>query len=394
MRMSVAVCSGLVATMLALPAAAQQIKIGEVITLSGPESVPGDEIDRGARLYLKTHEKDLPKGVSVEIIERDDTGPNPEVAKRLATELVTREHVNLLMGSLFTPNALAIAPVATAAKIPFLVLNAATALITRKSPYIVRDSFTLWQTSMPLGEWAAAQGGKTAYTAVSDYAPGWDAEHAFAAGFTKGGGKMLGAIRFPLGNLNYIPYLQRVADAHPQYFDIFVPVAEAAAMMRAVANLDLKAKGITLVSTMDLVPDEQLIDMGDVAQGLVTSGTYSAVATRPQNKAFVALWQKEYGAKSLPDFTGVQGYDGMAMIVAMLKATGGKFDIDQAMNFFSHYSDPASPRGPWHIDPATRDIVENIYIRKVEKVGGKLSNVEFQTISQIKDPWKEMNPEK
>ncbi|HZT51614.1 MAG TPA: ABC transporter substrate-binding protein [Stellaceae bacterium] len=384
----------LVLSALALPASAKTIRIGEITTLSGADSVPGGEIDHGARLYLKTHEKDLPKDVSVEILVRDATGPNPEVAKRLAQELVTREHVDLLMGCIYTPNALAIAPIATEAKVPFVVLNAATALIPRKSPYIVRDSFTLWQTAMPLGKWAAEQGGRTGYTAVSDYAPGWDAEHAFAKGFADGGGKMLGAIRFPLGNLNYVPYLQRVADAKPQYFYIFVPVAEAVPMMRAVASLDLKGKGITVVSTMDLVPDEQLAGMGDIALGLVTSGTYSAAAKRPENQAFVAAWKKEYGAGSLPDFTAVQGYDGMAMIVAMLKATGGNFDVGKAMAFFSHYKDAASPRGPWEIDPATRDIIENIYIRRVETVDGQLANVEFQTIPQIKDPWKEMNPEK
>ena len=394
MQRSFVLGSAILAAALALPADAKTIRIGEIMTLSGPDSVPGGEIDHGARLYLKLHEKELPPGVSVEIVARDDTGPNPEVAKRLAQELVTREHVDLLMGCIYTPNALAVAPIATEAKLPFVVLNAATALIPRRSPYIVRDSFTLWQTAMPLGKWAAEQGGKTGYTAVSDYAPGWDAEQAFAKGFSDAGGKMLGAIRFPLGNLNYVPYLQRVADAKPEYFYIFVPVAEAVPMMRAVASLDLKGKGITVVSTMDLVPDEQLVDMGDIALGLVTSGTYSASAKRPQNQAFVAAWKKEYGADALPDFTGVQGYDGMAMIVAMLKATGGNFDVDKATAFFSHYKDAASPRGPWEIDPATRDIIENVYIRRVETVDGKLTNVEFQTISQIKDPWKAMNPEK
>ena len=346
LRRSLVLLSVILAALLAPPADAKTIRIGEIMTLSGPDSVPGGEIDRGARLYLKLHKKELPAGVSVEIIARDDTGPNPEVAKRLAQELVTREHVDLLMGCIYTPNALAVAPIATEAKLPFVVLNAATALIPRRSPYIVRDSFTLWQTAMPLG------------------------------------------------NMNYVPYLQRVADAQPQYFYIFVPVAEAVGMMRAVASLDLKGKGITVVSTMDLVPDEQLLEMGDIALGLVTSGTYSAAAKRPQNQAFVAAWQKEYGASSLPDFTGVQGYDGMAMIVAMLKATGGEFDVDKAMQFFKHYKDPSSPRGPWEIDPATRDIIENVYIRRVEQVDGKLANVEFQTIPQIKDPWKEMNPEK
>ncbi len=376
------------------PPPPKSIAIGQILTLSGSDATPGIQIDRGVRLYIKTHASDLPAGVTINLISRDDTGPNPEVAKRLATELVTREHVRLLIGSVYTPNALAIAPIATAGKVPFVVLNAATASIPRSSPYIVRDSFTLWQTAMPLGRWAAEQGAKTAYTAVSDYAPGWDAEHAFAKGFTDGGGKMVGSVRFPLTNLNFVPYLQRVADAKPQYFYIFVPVGQAVEMMRAVANLDLKNKGITLVSTMDLVPDEQLPDMGDLTLGLVTSGTYSAVATRPQNKAFVAAWQREYGAKALPDFTGVQGYDGMAMIYAMLKETGGKFDADRAMAIFSHYKDANSPRGPWEIDPATRDIIENIYIRRVEKVDGRLSNVEFATIPQIKDPWKEMNPPK
>jgi branched-chain amino acid transport system substrate-binding protein len=346
------------------------------------------------RLYIKTHADALPKGVTINLITRDDTGPNPEVAKRLAQELVTRQHVQLLIGSVYTPNALAIAPIATAAKVPFVVLNAATASITRSSPEIVRDSFTLWQTAMPLGQWAAKQGGKTGYTAVSDYAPGWDAEHAFAKGFTDGGGKIVGSVRFPLTNLNFVPYLQRVADAKPQYFYIFVPVGQAVEMMRAVASLDLHGKGITLVSTMDLVPDEQLPQMGDITLGLVTSGTYSAAATRPQNKAFVAAWKREYGPDALPDFTAVQGYDGMAMIFAMLKETGGKFDAGRAMAIFSHYKDAESPRGPWEIDPATRDIIENIYIRRVEKVDNRLANVEFATIPQIKDPWKEMNPPK
>lgn len=378
----------------ALPSVAETITIGDILTLSGSDATPGLQIDRGLRLYMETHAHDLPPGVDVRLVTRDDTGPKPDVAKRLAQELVTRQHVRLLMGAIYTPNALAIAPIATAANIPFVVLNAATATITRASPNIVRDSFTLWQTAMPLGQWAAKQGGRTAYTAVSDYAPGWDAEHAFAKGFSDGGGKVLGSVRFPLNTLNFVPYLQRIADARPQYFYIFVPVGQAVEMMRAVANLDLRAKGIKLVSTMDLVPDEQLPQMGDITLGLVTSGTYSAAATRPENRAFVAAWKKAFGPNALPDFTAVQGYDGMKMVYDMLKKTGGKFDDKSAMDFFSHYKDPTSPRGPWAIDPKTRDIVENIYIRRVAKVNGQLANVEFTTIRDVKDPWKEMNPPK
>jgi branched-chain amino acid transport system substrate-binding protein len=173
-----------------------------------------------------------------------------------------------------------------------------------------------------------------------------------------------------------------------------VPVGDAVTMMRAVANLNLASLGITMIAPMDLVPDEQLPDMGDAALGLITSGTYSAVAKRPQNQAFVAAWKRAYGADALPDFTAVQGWDSMAAIYTVLKETGGKVDGDKAMAILSHWKNPDSPRGPIAINPATRDIIENIYIRKVEKVGGKLSNVEFQTIPNVKDPWKERNPPK
>jgi branched-chain amino acid transport system substrate-binding protein len=375
-------------------ATADPVKVGVVLSLSGSDSIPGQEIDRGLDLYLKLHQKDLPAGVTIEMHKRDDGGANPDVAKRLAAELITRDHVQILTGALFTPNAIAIAPLATEAKIPFIIANAAGVTIPRLSPYVVRVSFTLWQTAYPLGQYTAQHGKKTGYTAVSDYTPGIDAEGGFTKGFTEAGGSMAGSVRMPLGNLNYVPYLQRIADAKPDVVYIFVPVGEAPAMMRAVANIDFNKLGIEIVSTMDLVPDEQLPDMGDAALGLITSGTYSAVGKRPQNAAFVAAWQKEYGAKSVPDFTGVQGWDAMAAIFAVVKGTNGKIEIDKAMDILSHWKDPDSPRGPIEIDPATRDIIENIYMRKVEKVGGRMVNVEFDTIPHMKDPWKEFNPPK
>jgi branched-chain amino acid transport system substrate-binding protein len=389
LRMAVVVAAALAA----LPAAAQTVKIGAILSLSGNDALPGLEIQHGMQLYLNEHEKSLPPGVKVQLLIRDDTGNNPEAAKRLAQELVTRDHVNLLSGVVYTPNAMAIAPIATEAKVPFVISLAAGVAIPRMSPEVVRVSFTLWQVALPLGKWASEQGWKKGYTAVSDYSPGYDAEAGFTKGFTDGGGTMVGAVRLPLGNSNYVPYLQRVVDAKPQVLYVFVPVSEAPAMMRAVQSLDLKGAGITLVTTQDLVPDEQLPAMGDSMKGLVTSGTYSAYGDRPQNKTFVAAWKRAYGADKLPDFTGVQGWDSMAMF-AVITETKGKFDSDRAMAILSKWKNPDSPRGPIEINPATRDIIENVYIRRVETVGGQLANIEFATIPQVKDPWKELNPPK
>jgi len=384
----------LAATVAALPASAEVVKVGAILTLSGPSSAPGIQMERGLKLYMQEHRKDLPAGVSVELVTRDDGGPNPDVSKRLTQELITREHVKLLTGVAWTPNAAAMAPLLTEAKIPLIDSNAAGVAITRMSPYIVRVSFTLWQTSYPMAEWAAKQGAKQAYTVVADYAPGVDAENGFAAGFAENGGTIVGKTRFPLEDLNFAPYLQRMADAKPQTAFIFVPTGSAVQMMRAVQTLDLASKNITLVSTMDLVPDEQLLNMGDVTLGLVTSGNYSAAGTRPQNQAFVAAWTKAYGPDARPDFTAVQAWDSMAAIYEVVKETGGNFDGDKAMAILMQWKNPDSPRGPISINPRTRDIIENIYIRKVEKVAGKLANVEFATIPDVKDPWKERNPEK
>jgi branched-chain amino acid transport system substrate-binding protein len=392
MRVSLALAAGL--AVLALPAAADPIKVGAVLTLSGPDSAPGIQMERGFKLYIKEHEKDLPPGTSVDLIERDDTGPNPDVAKRLTQELLTRQHVQFLTGFPWTPNAMAVAPLITEAKVPLIDSNAAGVAITRMSPYIIRVSFTLWQTGYPMGEWAAKRRLSKGYSLVADYIPGIDAENGFAAGFTEAGGAVVGKGRFPLNDLNFTPYLQRLVDAKPQTAFIFVPTGSAVPMMRAIANLDFAKQGITLVSTMDLVPDEQLPKMGDVTLGLVTSGNYSAYGKRPANEKFVAEWHQAYGPDALPDFQSVQGWDSMAAIFNVIEKTGGKFTGDQAMAILSHWQDPDSPRGPISINPATRDVIENIYIRRVEKVDGKLENVEFETIPNVKDPWKERNPPK
>jgi branched-chain amino acid transport system substrate-binding protein len=344
---------------------------------------------------VKEHQKDLPPGVKVTLIYRDDTGANPDVAKRLAQELVTREHVNFLAGTVWSPNAAAVASIATEAKVPFIIMNAAGAAITRLSPYIIRDSFTLWLVSTPIGQWAAKQGWKKGYTAVTDYAPGFDAEGGFTKGFTDGGGTVVDKVRMPFPTDDYSPFIQRIKDSKPDVAFIFVPAGKkATAVMKAWSDLGLKQAGVTLVTTQDVMLDEELPNMGQVPLGIVSSGTYSAAATRPANQVFLNAWRNAYADKATPDFLSVGGWDGMAAIFDVVKQTNGKFDGDQAMKILSNWKTADSPRGPISIDPATRDIVENVYIRRVESVNGKLANVEFETIPNVKDPWKEANPPK
>ncbi|HLJ06535.1 MAG TPA: ABC transporter substrate-binding protein, partial [Acetobacteraceae bacterium] len=248
-----AVAAAAIAALSSTGALAQTVKLGIVNTSSGPFAAVGEQLDRGIRLYVKQHEKDLPPGVKLEIIRRDDTGPNPEVAKRMAQELITRDHVQLLAGTIYTPNALAIAPLATEAKVPFIVMNAGTAMITTKSPYIARTSFTMWQSSYPLGKWAAKNGIKKAYIAVSDYGPGIDAEAAFTKGFTDAGGQIVGSVHMPLTNPDYVPFMQRAKDSGPDAVFVFVPGGkDATALMKTFGDLGLKQAGIKLIGPGDI----------------------------------------------------------------------------------------------------------------------------------------------
>jgi branched-chain amino acid transport system substrate-binding protein len=376
-------------------ASAQTVKIGIINTYSGPMAGVGEQLDRGIRLYMQQHGSDLPPGVKLELIRRDDTGPNPEVAKRLAQELITRDHVQLLAGVIFTPNALAIAPLATQAKVPFIIMNAGTSMITTKSPYIARVSFTLWQSSYPLGEWAAKNGIKKVYSVVSDYGPGIDAEQAFTKGFTAGGGQMVGAVRIPVENPDFVPFLQRAKDAKPDAVFSFIPAGKAAtALMKTFGDLGLRDAGIKLIGPGDITTDEELHNMGDVALGVTTMGHYSAAGNRPANLAFVKAYKAMVGPAQEPSFEVVGGYDGMAAIFHVVDAQKGKIDPDQTMALLKGWKDDDSPRGPIYIDPDTRDIVQNEYLRRVEKVNGQPENVELQTLPMVKDPWKELNHQK
>jgi branched-chain amino acid transport system substrate-binding protein len=375
-----------------MAAKAQTVKLGIIDTYSGPFTSLGEQLDRGIQLYMKLHEKELPPGVKLEIIRRDDTGPNPEVAKRLAQELITRDHVQLLAGVIFTPNALAIAPLATEAKVPFIIMNATTSSITTKSPYIVRVSCSQWQAVYPLAAWAARNGIKTVYSIVSDYGPGIDSEQAFVKGFTDKGGQMVGAVRVPVANPDFVPFMQRAKDAKPDAVFSFVPAGkQATALVKAFSDLGMPQAGIKLIGSGDITTDEELHNMGDPAIGVVTMHHYSAAATRPANVAFVKAYQAEFGANEEPGFEAPDGYDGMAAIFHVIQAQGGKIDPDKTMALLKGWKDDDSPRGPFMIDPDTRDIVQNEYVRRVEKVNGQLENVEIETIPMVKDPWKELN---
>jgi branched-chain amino acid transport system substrate-binding protein len=394
MRISKSVFASLAVLALtaAVPAAfAQTVKIGLINTYSGPLASNGDQIQKSVDLFMKLNESKLPPGVKIEIIKRDDTGINPETAKRLAQELIVRDKVNIITGVVWTPNAAAIAPLATEAKVPFIIMNAGTAMLTTLSPYIARTSFTLWQSSYPMGTWSSKKF-KTAYVAVADYGPGIDAENGFTKGFTDGGGKVIGTVRMPPPTSDFAPFLQRVKDAKPEALFVFVPAGKSAtALMKAFGDLGLGKDGIKLIGPGDITTDEELPNMGDVPLGVTTMFHYSAAGDRPANKAFVEAYKKEYGANAWPNFISVGAWDAMQAIFDAIRAEGGKMDPDKTMEFLKTWKNANSPRGPISIDPATRDIIQNEYVREVRKVNGVLANVELETIPAVKDPWKEFN---
>jgi len=387
----------LVATLLsvATPAMSQTIKIGFISSYSGAAAAQGDQLDKGVKLYMKLNGDKLPPGVKIELITRDDTGPNPDVAKRVAQELIVRDKVQFLTGVVWTPNMAAIAPLTTEAKVPFVSMNAAGARIMNNAPYMARVSFTLWQSAYPLGQWAAKKY-KRAYTAVSDFAPGHEAEEGFIKGFKEGGGEIVGSLRVPLANPDFVPFMQRIKDAKPEVVFGFNPAGKAATgMMKAYADLDLAKAGIKYIGTGDIVTDDELPNMGDVALGVTTVHHYSANAERPANKAFVAAYKKEYGENLNPSFIAVGAWDGMDAIFHAIREQGGKVDPDKTMEALKKWRNPNSPRGMVSIDPETRDVINPEYLREVRKVGGRLANVELETISTgLKDPMKEADKKK
>ncbi|WP_010464365.1 ABC transporter substrate-binding protein [Acidovorax radicis] len=380
---AVALSAGLLA---AVPASAQDniFKIGLILPMTGQQATTGRQIEAAARLYMAQN-GDTVAGKKVQLIIKDDTSL-PDVTRRLAQELVVNEKVNVLAGMGITPSAMATAPLATQSKTPLVVMAAATSSITEASPYVVRTSFTLPQVSVALADWAPKNGIKKVVTLVSDYGPGIDAEKYFNQRLTFNGGQVTEALRVPLRNPDFAPFLQKVRDAKPDALFVFVPSGAGAAVMKQFLERGMDKAGIKLIATGDVTDDDQLNDMGDGALGVVTSHHYSAAHPSPLNKKFVEAFEK--ANKGLrPNFMAVGGYDGMRVIYEALKATKGAGGGDALLTAMKGQIFE-SPRGPVFIDAQTRDIVQNVYLRKVERVNGQLYNVEFDVIKDVKDPGK------
>jgi branched-chain amino acid transport system substrate-binding protein len=380
---TVAAIAVLAASALAPARAQDTVKIGLIVPMTGGQSSTGKQIDNAVKLYMKQH-GDTVAGKKIEVILKDDA-TLPDNTKRLAQELIVNDKVNIIAGFGITPSALAAAPLATQAKVPEVVMAAGTSIITERSPYIVRTSFTLGQSSIIIGDWAAKNGIKKVATLTSDYAPGNDALKFFKEHFTKGGGQIVEEVKVPLANPDFAPFLQRMKDAKPDAIFVFVPAGQGGVFMKQYAERGLDKAGIKVIGPGDVMDDDLLNGMGDAAIGAVTAHIYSADHQSKTNKDFVAAYEKAYNHR--PGFMAVGGYDGIHLIYAALEKTKGKADGDSLIAAMKGMA-WESPRGPISIDPETRDIVQNVYIRKVEKKNGQLYNVEFETFKAVKDPGK------
>ena len=374
--------------MLSASASAQTpVKIALIAEFTGPFADYGTQIHNGMKAYLKQN-GDTFGGRKVEIIVKDTTGAVPDRAKRLAVDAITQDGVDILAGFGLTPNALATAPVSAEAKKPMVIMNAATSVITTRSPYIVRLSHTLPQDTQPIAQWGVRNGIKRAFVLVSDFGPGLDAEATFVKTFTAAGGEIAGTARVPLQNPEFAPFVQRARDANPEAIFVFLPPGgQTISFIRSYEERGLAKAGIKIIATGDLTDDGVLEAMGDGTLGIVTSFHYSYAHDSAENKAFLKAYVDANGTKFRPNFMACAGYDGMAAIAEALKKTNGVTEPETFLAALKGLK-LASPRGPIMIDPDTRDIVQTVYIRRVEKVGGQLVNVEFDKFADVKDPGK------
>jgi branched-chain amino acid transport system substrate-binding protein len=360
------------------------VKIGALLPMTGPQQSTGVQISAAMRLYMAQH-GDTAAGKKIQVIVKDD-GAIPDNSKRLAQELIVNEKVSFVVGFGVTPTAFAVSPLATEAKIPQIVMAAGTSSITERSPYVVRTSFTLAQSCVIMADWALKNGIKKVVSMVSDFAPGIDSENFFKESFIKGGGQISEFIRTPLANPDFAPFLQRARDAKPDAVFIFVPAGQGAIFVRQFLERGLDKAGIKIIGPGDVTDDDVLNGMGDQVIGTVTAHTYSAYHPSAMNKEYVAAMRKANNGLR-PNFMSVGGYDGLHMIYEALKKTNGATDGDALVAAMKGMA-WESPRGPISIDPETRDIIQNVYMRKVEKVEGELYNVEFETFPNVKDPAK------
>lgn len=364
-------------------AAEEPLRIGLIVPLTGGQASTGKQLANAVKLYVSEH-GDVVSGRKIDVIVRDD-GAVPENTKRIAQELIVNDKVGIIAGFGITPAALAASSLATQARIPEIVMLAGASIVTERSPFIVRTSFTLAQSSVIIGDWAAKNGIRKVATLTTDYAPGNDALEFFKSRFLAGGGEIVGEVKVPLVNPDFAPFLQRIKDAAPDALYVFVPGGQGGNFMKQFSERGLDKSGIKVIGPGDVMDDDLLDNMGDAALGAVTAHMYSAAHNSPKNKAFVAAYRSMFGSR--PGFVAVGGYDGMHLIYQALEKTGGKSDGEALVDAMKGLK-WESPRGPVSIDPATRDIVQNIYIRKVEKINGELYNVEFATFDAVKDPGK------
>jgi len=382
--------AGAVLAVLTAPAAAAdgKLTIGLVLPLSGAFADQGQHYENGIKLYQKINGSKV-AGLTVETVVRDDQGPGSgDLSRRLTQELIVRNKADLIIGYSFTPNAMAAAGLLTEAKKPAVIVNAATSILTEKSPYFVRVSFTLPQLAASLGRWAASQGIKTAYTIVSDYAPGIDAETWFKQSFESRGGKIVGSSRTPVAEMEYGPFLQRAMEAKPEAVFAFNPGGDVSiAFMKATRERGLVKSGIRLLVTGDVVDESLLPAMGDAVDGVISSFHYQVDLDNPANALFLKEYHAMFGANAAPSARVLQGYDAMALVYKAVEKTGGNLDPSVLMEAFKGLK-LDSPRGPLMIDPATRDVVENIYIRKGGQKDGVWRNIAIDTLPDVKDPAK------
>jgi branched-chain amino acid transport system substrate-binding protein len=368
-----------------MPTRAQQpVKIGLLVPFSGQFTDTAAQIDNGVKLYIKQH-GDVVAGRKIEIIRRDTAG-TPDAAKRLAQELIVRDGVDILAGFSLTPEALAVADLSAEAKKFVVIMNAATAIVTTKSPYIARVSVTLPQNCETLGTWAFNAGVRKVYTMVSDYAPGLDAEAAFQRAFKAAGGEIVGAVRMPITTVDFSPFVQRVKDIDPEAIFVFIPGgSQPAALAKALVERGLDPKKIRVMGQGEIAEESALAGMGDAALGIITAFHYDYNHPSKVNAEFVKAFNAEF--KRNPDFFAVGGYDGMHLIYEALTKNGGKADGDSLIAA-AKGATWESPRGPMSIDLDTRDVIQTVYVRRVEKVEGRLQNVEIDKFENLKDPVK------
>jgi branched-chain amino acid transport system substrate-binding protein len=383
--LAIALAVGALAATSAVAQAPQQdtVKIGVVLPLTGGLAPVGKQVQAGAQLYMARHGTNV-AGKKIDLIIKDD-GSVPDNSKRLAQELIVNDKVAVI-GSALTPSAMAIGPLSTQSKTANVVMVSGTSgVINPNNPYMARTSFTLGQQSGIIGEWAAKNGSKKVVIVQSDWAPGAEAAAVFTQAFTKAGGQVADTIKVPLANPDFSPFLQRARDANPDTLFVFVPAGQAGTFAKQFAERGLDKAGIKLIGPGDIVDDNDLPGMGDAMLGVVTAGIYSAAHDSKMNKDYVAAFEKANNLR--PNFISLGGYDGLHLIYEALTKTAGKTDGDGLINAMKGMK-WESPRGPISIDPETREIVQNIYMGKVEKVNGQLYTIQFATFEAVKDPLK------